>query len=68
MKLYFGTNTNDMDFVYESEDKKEIFMELHKMLDKVNYKSYYTRSWKDENSIEHLDFGSHTYFFFVKGE
>lgn len=35
----------------------------NKFLDNHNYKSYYTRMWKDEQGNTWYDVGSHTEFF-----
>ena len=43
--------------------EKEANKAINKFLDDHNYKSYYTRMWKDEQGNTWYDVGSHTEFF-----
>lgn len=66
INLYFGYSTKDMELKYTASSREEVFQEMNRILDSINYEVYYFRSWKDGEGYEHLDFGSHTYFFFIK--
>lgn len=43
--------------------EQEAAKKRNKFLDDHNYKSYYTRMWKDEQGNTWYDVGSHTEFF-----
>ena len=41
------------------------YTELKAQLDALNFKSYYQRSWIDEEGVITIDYGSHTHFFHI---
>lgn len=64
MKLYFDNGENKLRLLGEYDSEDLCFKEINKFLEERKYKSYYTRSWNnnDEN-IKFVDVGSHTEFF-----
>ena len=66
MKLYFKNSQDKERLITECETTKDVSREIHKFLDDHNYKSYYSRSWGDEEKVM-IDVGSYSEFFVVKG-
>ncbi len=46
----------------------EVYSFIKEYLDNIKYKSYYTRSWKDNDNIWWYDVGSWSEFIIWKGE
>lgn len=66
-KLWFQNSKGQKRVIAEVNDFNEVFSEIHKFLEKNNYKSYYTRFW-EEDGMTKFDVGSHTEFFFWEGK
>ena len=68
MYLYFKRTNGEYKLLASDikniEDKK-IGKTIHEFLDEHNFKSYYTRTWQDENEDYVYDVGSHTEFFIL---
>lgn len=65
MKLYFKNSQGKERLIAECETTKDVSREIHKFLDDHNYKSYYSRSWGDEEKVM-IDVGSYSEFFVLK--
>lgn len=64
MKLYFLNSYNEIKLIADNlSSKEECSLAIKKFLDEHNFKSYYTRTWIDENNITWYDVGSHSEFF-----
>jgi len=68
-KLWFQRSNGEEVFIADCATGKEVSVEVHKYLDKVNpsFKSYYTRVW-EENGRVMLDVGSWSEFFAWEGK
>ena len=66
MKLYFENSQGKERLIAECETVKDVGKEIQKFLDDHNYKSYYWRSWGDEERVM-IDVGSWSEFFLVDG-
>lgn len=66
MKLYFKNCQGKERLIAECETTKDVSREIHKFLDDHNYKSYYSRSWGDEEKVM-IDVGSYSEFFVLRG-
>lgn len=66
MKLYFENSQVEERLIAECETVKAVNEEIKRFLEEHNYKSYYSRSWGDEESVT-IDVGSHSEFFKIKG-
>ena len=66
MKLYFKNSRGKERLIAECETLDEIHEAVSDFLDEHNFKSYYTRSWGNEDGFT-LDVGSHSEFFKIKG-
>jgi hypothetical protein len=54
------------EFLFESEDKEEVFKELSRHLkDVLKYKSYYQRRVEVEDNRTMIDYGSYTKFYYI---
>lgn len=65
MKLYFKNSQGKERLIAECETTKDVSREIHKFLDDHNYKSYYSRSWGDEEKVM-IDVGSYSEFFVLR--
>ena len=65
MKLYFKNSQGKERFIAECETTKDVSREIHKFLDDHDYKSYYSRSWGEEEKIM-IDVGSYSEFFVLR--
>ena len=66
MKLYFIRSNGEKVLVKENISEESVMYEIVKYTESLNpnYKIYYTRSWKDEETGgTKYDIGSHTEFF-----
>ena len=63
MILYFETSNGERKEIGHPESEKEIFKLISDFLKKHNYKSCYTRIWKNEIGEICYDVGSHSEFF-----
>lgn len=66
MKLYFRNCYGTECLIAECQTVQEVHKEIKKFLDEHNYKSYYSRSWKEDNGDIVVDVGSYTEFFIIK--
>ena len=66
MKLYFRNCYGTERLIAECQTVQEVHKETKKFLDEHNYKSYYSRSWKEDNGDIVVDVGSYTEFFIIK--
>lgn len=66
MKLYFRNCYGTERLIAECQTVQEVHKEIKKFLDEHNYKSYYSRSWKEDNGDIVVDVGSYTEFFIIK--
>lgn len=66
MKLYFRNCYGTERLIAECQTAQEVHKEIKKFLDEHNYKSYYSRSWKEDNGDIVVDVGSYTEFFIIK--
>jgi len=71
LKLYFQHSDGSHEFIRELSDNRDqlgavsdVLEDLHKRNPK--YKSYYQRTWKDDNGWTWIDVGSYTEFYIVK--
>lgn len=65
MKLYFKNSLGQRRIIAEPQTEQDAFKEIYKFLDDRNYKSYYTRTWTNDNGEKVYDVGSHTEFFYL---
>ena len=65
MKLYFENSQGKERLIAECETVQEAHKEIDKFLDEHNFKSYYTRSWGNDDGVT-IDVGSHSEFFNIK--
>lgn len=66
MKFYFEDKYGELRKVADVESKREVCLAINAFLSAHNYKSYYTRSWiEDEGGMIYItyDVGSHSEFF-----
>ena len=65
LKLYFEDCRGTRREIGSGDTEKEIMKQINAFLDAHNYKSYYTRTWIDENDphAKIYDVGSHAEFF-----
>ena len=66
MKLYFRNCYGTERLIAECQTVQEVHKEIKKFLDEHNYKSYYSRSWKEDNGDIVVDVGGYTEFFIIK--
>lgn len=66
MKLYFRNCYGTERLIAECQTVQEVHKEIKKFLDEHNYKSHYSRFWKEDNGDIVVDVGSYTEFFIVK--
>lgn len=62
MVLYFEDSNGDRREIGHPKSEKEVSQFISDFLKKHNYKSYYTRIWKNEKET-YYDVGSHSEFF-----
>jgi hypothetical protein len=68
MKLYFRNSRGQERVIAEPTDEKECHIEIQKFLDEHNFKSYYTRTWTEEDGSKWYDVGSWSEFFIVRSD
>ena len=66
MKLYFKNSRGEERLIAECETVQGVYEWIHAFLDEHNFKSYYMRSWGNDDGIT-IDVGSHSEFFNIKG-
>ena len=54
------------EYVGEYKTFKECNSAMNNILKTINFKSYYTRFWEDDEGI-YIDYGSHVKYFLLKG-
>lgn len=67
MTLYFQSSNGNRCELGEYTTKKYIFKAINNFLDQHNYKSYYTRIWREGDEVW-IDVGSWSEFFVVTDE
>ena len=60
--LYFVSTRGEYRLIYENLREEEVPKAIQGVLDKYNFKSYYTRVWEVPEGTMY-DVGSHTEFF-----
>lgn len=66
MFLYFRNGRGNERIIAECSDFDEVAVRINKFCSDRNYKSYYTRSWQEENGDWWYDVDSHSEFFIVR--
>lgn len=68
--LYFENSREERRIIGRATDENGIYKLINDFLDDHNYKSYYTRTWVNENDNKEkiYDVGSHSEFFIVYNE
>lgn len=67
MKLYYGHSFGERQEIADCETMEEVNRVIHGYIKKEfpnGFKSYYTRTWQDENGIWTFDVGSWSRFFY----
>lgn len=65
--VYFVNSKNEARIISQNcEDDKEVMQAICNFLYEHSYKSYYTRTWTDEQGKTWYDVGSHTEFFYTE--
>lgn len=64
MELHHGNMIDGTSLIGECTDEN-VWRMINEYLDKINYKSYYLRRWKEAGDITVIDYGSHTQFFYI---
>lgn len=62
MILYFKSSNGKRRELGEYSNRVDVFDAINKFLDDHNFKSYYTRIWRQEDEVW-FDVGSYTEFF-----
>ena len=62
--LYFERSNGERVLLAENVDKEAAYEVMKQFLDDHKYKSYYTRTWEENNDLW-MDVGSHTEFFIL---
>ena len=65
LTLYFENSQGKRREIGKPKTEKEAFKIIHQFLDDHNYKSYYTRTWLNQENLKEkiYDVGSHSEFF-----
>ena len=66
MNLYFKNSNGGEGLIAQNVDMDNYNFYVQKYLVDKKYKSYYQRSWFDEDGSIWIDFGSHTEFFVLR--
>lgn len=66
MKLYFKNCQGKERLIAECKTVQDAHKEIDKFLDEHNFKSYYIRSWDNEDGVT-IDVGSHSEFMVIRG-
>lgn len=66
MIVYFENSWGVRRVIGNADSSSEVMRIIHNFLEERNYKSYYTRSWVENNETIY-DVGSHSEFFIVDG-
>ena len=67
MKLYWG-RYGETELLGEFSTEEEIYERITEFLDELQFKSYYSRQWYEEDGTLVIDYGSWRNLFFIKGE
>jgi hypothetical protein len=67
MNLYFQNSRDERRIIGNPENEDQAFKMIQSFLKEKNYKSYYTRTWKDDEGTWY-DVGSHSEFFLLGKE
>lgn len=62
--FYFERSNGERILLAENVNREAAFAVMKQFLDDHNYKSYYTRTWEENNELW-MDVGSHTEFFIL---
>lgn len=65
MKLYFENGCGKERLIAECKTVQDAHKEIDKFLNEHNFKSYYSRSWGNEDGVT-IDVGSHSEFFVLR--
>lgn len=73
MKLYFQHSDGSHEFIRELSDNRYLLGAVGAALDDLHkrnskYKSYYQRTWEDDNGWIWIDVGDHVCFYIVKSD
>lgn len=63
MKLYFENSNGNRRVIAEPNTEEEALQEIYKFLEDRNFKSYYTRTWVNDDGEKVFDVGSWSEFF-----
>lgn len=74
MKLYFENSYGERRLIAQPREQTEVGLEIRRFIDKCNegkpedkkFRSYYCRTWKDEDGLTIYDVGSHSEFFYLE--
>jgi len=66
MIVYFENSLGVRRQIGNADSSSEVMRIIHNFLEERTYKSYYTRSWVENNETIY-DVGSHSEFFIVDG-
>lgn len=61
--FYFQHSNGTYTCLLKNCTEREAMVKMKKFLDEHNFKSYYTRTWDDDDGNRHYDVGSHSEFF-----
>lgn len=67
MRLYFRRSNNSRNFLCRVFTREDALKAINNFLDQHNYKSYYTRTWREGDEVW-IDVGSWSEFFIVEDE
>lgn len=65
-KVLFINSMGKSKQIGNTESQEQAYAIISKFLDKYNFKSYYSRTWKTSDKTTVVDVGSHTEFFQIK--
>ena len=68
IKLYWGNDDGGYKKIGERENHKELNLLMIEHLKFLNFKSYYSRHWVNDEGFTMCDYGSHVDFFKYKEE
>jgi hypothetical protein len=66
IKLYWGDCIDGYKEIGEYKNQKELSVAINEYLKSLNFKSYYSRHWVDDDGFTMCDYGSHVDFFKYK--
>ena len=63
--FYFKRSNGELILLAENVSEKEAWVKMKEFIDDHNFKSYYTRVWRKDDTVWY-DVGSHSEFFCLK--